>query len=106
MSKKNILEKTIEENKIVIITIPNCSYCVKAKKYLESKKKKYKEILYNSELDEEFWKRYKKKYPFVPRIIIDKEFIGGFTELKEYKKDTPKKEEPKKKETPKKELKS
>lgn len=104
MSKSESLSQAIQNNKIVIMTIPNCSYCVKAKEFLKKKKKVFKEILYTSELDEEFWKKYKKKYPFVPRIIIDQEFIGGFLELKDYKKEKPiaekkadKKEKPKQK---------
>lgn len=87
MSKTESLSQAIQDNKIVIMTIPNCSYCVKAKDFLKKKKKVFKELLYTSELDEQFWKKYKKKYPFVPRIIIDQEFIGGFLELKDYKKE-------------------
>ena len=65
----------------------------KGKRFFKKKKKVFKELLYTSELDEEFWKKYKKKYPFVPRIIIDQEFIGGFLELKDYKKEKPEKED-------------
>lgn len=100
MSKSDSLHEAIQDNKIVIMTIPNCSYCIKAKDFLKKKKKVFKELLYTSELDEQFWKKYKKKYPFVPRIIIDQEFIGGFLELKDYKKEKPEKEDkakPKKK---------
>ena len=93
MSKSESLHQAIQDNKIVIMTIPNCSYCIKAKDFLKKKKKVFKELLYTSELDEEFWKKYKKKYPFVPRIIIDQEFIGGFLELKDYKKEKPEKED-------------
>lgn len=93
MSKSESLHQAIQDNKIVIMTIPNCSYCIKAKDFLKKKKKVFKELLYTSELDEEFWKKYKKKYPFVPRIIIDQEFIGGFLELKDYKKEKPDKED-------------
>jgi glutaredoxin len=103
MSKSESLHQAIQDNKIVIMTIPNCSYCIKAKDFLKKKKKVFKELLYTSELDEEFWKKYKKKYPFVPRIIIDQEFIGGFLELKDYKKEKPeKKDKAKDKEKPKK----
>tara|TARA_Y100000813_G_C24005610_1_gene277968 strand:+ start:25 stop:438 length:414 start_codon:yes stop_codon:yes gene_type:complete len=103
MSKSESLHQAIQDNKIVIMTIPNCSYCIKAKDFLKKKKKVFKELLYTSELDEEFWKKYKKKYPFVPRIIIDQEFIGGFLELKDYKKEKPDKEDKAKdKEKPKK----
>ena len=93
MSKSESLHQAIQDNKIVIMTIPNCSYCIKAKDFLKKKKKVFKELLYTSELDEEFWKKYKKKYPFVPRIIIDQQFIGGFLELKDYKKEKPDKED-------------
>lgn len=93
MSKSESLHQAIQDNKIVIMTIPNCSYCIKAKDFLKKKKKVFKELLYTSELDEEFWKKYKKKYPFVPRIIIDQEFIGGFLELKDYKKEKPDQED-------------
>ena len=103
MSKSESLHQAIQDNKIVIMTIPNCSYCIKAKDFLKKKKRVFKELLYTSELDEEFWKKYKKKYPFVPRIIIDQEFIGGFLELKDYKKEKPEKEDKAKdKEKPKK----
>lgn len=110
MVKQNILDDTIKKNAIVLISIPNCSYCVKAKEYLKKLKYKFKELLYTSKLDEEFWQKFKKKYPFVPRVIINKKFIGGFSELKDYdlksiseepvkKRTQTKKEEPVKKRT-------
>jgi len=84
MTEKKSFEKITNDNSIVLISIPNCSYCVKAKEFLKKNKQKFKEVLYDKNLEEEFWKQYKKKYPYVPRVIIDKKFIGGFMELKEF----------------------
>lgn len=84
MKEKKSFEKITNDNFIVLISIPNCSYCVKAKEFLKKNKQKFKEVLYDTNLEEDFWKQYKKKYPYVPRVIIDKKFIGGFTELKEF----------------------
>lgn len=105
MSEKKSFEKITNDNSIVLISIPNCSYCVKAKEFLKKNKQKFKEVLYDTNLEEEFWKQYKKKYPYVPRVIIDKKFIGGFTELKEFDFKNVKTKEKIKKETKKPDLK-
>ncbi len=54
----------------IINTLPNCPWCVKAKKLLDLKGIQYIEVNEKSDL----WKT-------VPYIEIDGEPIGGFTEL-------------------------
>lgn len=53
-----------------INTLPNCKWCVKAKKLLELKGINVTEI--EGKVDE---------FPTVPYIVIDGKPIGGFTEL-------------------------
>lgn len=57
----------------LINTIPDCPWCVKAKKLLDLKGIKYIELNGKS-----------AKWPTVPYIEIDGQEIGGFTELARY----------------------
>ena len=57
----------------LINTLPNCPWCVKAKKLLDLKKIEYIELPGKSD-----------KWPTVPYIEIDGTQIGGFTELASY----------------------
>lgn len=67
---------------IVMYSKINCSYCSFARKMLEEKNIKYTEY----KLDKDFTKdELLAKVPTAktyPVIIIDGEFIGGFSELK------------------------
>lgn len=54
----------------IINTLPNCPWCVKAKKLLDLKGVQYIEVEGKSDL----WQT-------VPYIEVDGEAIGGFTEL-------------------------
>ena len=56
--------------KATINTLPNCPWCVKAKKLLDLKGIEYTEV--NGKVD---------NWPTVPYIEIDGQGIGGFTEL-------------------------
>ena len=57
----------------IINTLPNCPWCVKAKRLLDLKGIEYIEVNEKSDL-----------YPTVPYIEIDGQAIGGFTELARY----------------------
>lgn len=54
----------------IINTLPNCPWCVKAKRLLDLKGIEYTEV--NGKVDH---------FPTVPYIEVDGEAIGGFTEL-------------------------
>ncbi len=54
----------------LINTLPNCPWCVKAKKLLDLKGIQYIELDGKSDL-----------WPTVPYIEVDGQAIGGFTEL-------------------------
>ena len=56
--------------KALINTLPNCPWCVKAKKLLDLKGVEYIDLPGKSD-----------KWPTVPYIEIDGQEIGGFTEL-------------------------
>ena len=56
-----------------INTLPNCPWCIKAKKLLDLKGVEYEEI--HGKFD---------GWPTVPYIEIDGRVIGGFTELARY----------------------
>lgn len=53
-----------------INTLPDCKWCLKAKRLLELKGIEYTEV--NGKVD---------NYPTVPYVIIDGQPVGGFTEL-------------------------
>lgn len=54
----------------IINTLPNCPWCVKAKKLLDLKGIQYTEVNKKSDL-----------WPTVPYIEIDGSQVGGFAEL-------------------------
>lgn len=54
----------------IINTLPNCPWCVKAKKLLDLKGIQYIEVEGKSDL-----------WPTVPYIEVDGQVVGGFTEL-------------------------
>ena len=56
-----------------INTLPDCPWCVKAKKLLDLQGISYTEV--NGKVD---------NHPTVPYIVIDGEPIGGFTELAQF----------------------
>ena len=53
-----------------INTLPNCPWCVKAKRLLDLKGIEYKEVSSRS-----------SNWPTVPYIEINGQSVGGFTEL-------------------------
>lgn len=68
--------------KVIIYTTTTCTYCNLAKSLLNKNKINYKEI--NLEKNIKIFSQLKKKYNHhtVPLIIINKKFIGGYSELK------------------------
>jgi glutaredoxin 3 len=66
-----------------IYTKPSCSYCVAAKKLLESKGEQYIEIQVGKDIDVD---QVKQKFPgvrSVPVIVYNGEFVGGYVNLVE-----------------------
>jgi len=70
------------QNKIIVYTSNNCSYCVRAKKLLEQKGLNYEEINIQIQTDqrEEMISKSNGKRT-VPQIFINEAHIGGFQEL-------------------------
>jgi len=70
----------------IIYTKDNCPYCFKAKNLLEKMKIKYQEISLNhdKELHEKLMGQ--TGQTTVPYIYVNNEFVGGFTDLLELKK--------------------
>ena len=70
------------QNKIIVYTSNNCSYCVRAKKLLEQKGLSYEEINIQIRTDqrEEMISKSNGKRT-VPQIFINEAHIGGFQEL-------------------------
>ncbi len=70
------------QNKIIVYTSNNCSYCVRAKKLLEQKGLSYEEINIQIRTDqrEEMISKSNGKRT-VPQIFINEDHIGGFQEL-------------------------
>tara|TARA_R110000782_G_scaffold222612_2_gene309600 strand:+ start:70 stop:327 length:258 start_codon:yes stop_codon:yes gene_type:complete len=70
---------------ITVYSKPNCSYCEKAKYLLKSLGLQYEEKTVTKDLSvEELYKVLDKQVRTIPQIVIDKNHIGGYNELKEY----------------------
>lgn len=71
-------------NNIEIYTSSSCPYCVKAKKLLQTLKLEYNEHNVDDDFDkmcEELSLKYNKTVQTVPQIIINGNYIGGYTDL-------------------------
>lgn len=70
---------------ITVYSKPNCLYCEKAKYLLKSLGLQYEERVVTKDLSvEELYKVLDKQVRTIPQIVIDKNHIGGYNELKEY----------------------
>ena len=66
----------------VIYTQSRCGYCDMAKELLEAHSQQYTEIPIDVDVDaKNFVKSFAKT---VPQIFFEKQYIGGYHELKEY----------------------
>ncbi len=71
-------------NNIEIYTSSLCPYCVKAKKLLQTLKLEYNEHNVDDDFDkmcEELSSKYNKTVQTVPQIIINGNYVGGYTDL-------------------------
>ena len=67
--------------RIQIYTTSNCSYCVRAKRLLDSKGLSYEEIDLEGQEDELLKLKARTGWRTVPQIFIDDKLIGGYNEL-------------------------
>lgn len=71
-------------NNTIIYSKYNCPYCVQAKKLIESKGHRYKEINIGTDITRE---KFVSTFPdvmTVPFVIINGERVGGYNELTEW----------------------
>jgi glutaredoxin len=69
---------------IEVYTIDNCSYCSAAKSLLAKKNLSFKEINITGDDAQREQLIKKTAHRTMPQIFIDGQFVGGYTELKEY----------------------
>jgi glutaredoxin len=70
---------------ITVYSKPNCPYCDKAKYLLKSLGLQYEEKIVTKDLSvEELYEALGKQVRTIPQIVINKDHIGGYNELKEH----------------------
>jgi glutathione-dependent peroxiredoxin len=70
---------------ITVYSKPNCPYCEKAKYLLKSLGLQYEEKTVTKDLSvEELYEALGKQVRTIPQIVINKDHIGGYNELKEH----------------------
>ena len=70
---------------ITVYSKPNCLYCEKAKYLLKSLGLQYEEKIVTKDLSvEELYEALGKQVRTIPQIVINKDHIGGYNELKEH----------------------
>ena len=70
---------------ITVYSKPNCPYCEKAKYLLNSLGLQYEEKTVTKDLSvEELYEALGKQVRTIPQIVINKDHIGGYNELKEH----------------------
>jgi glutaredoxin len=87
--KKNDGAKKKKDN-IVVVSLKGCDSCIEAKKLLDSKKMKFKNVEYEMSDTESknLWNNFilntlKKEHKTFPKIFINNNFIGGFNDLQQ-----------------------
>jgi len=71
--------------KVIVYSKPNCQFCDKAKALLTQLKIEYTEKVVTKDISlEELFEELGKPVRTIPQIVIDKNHIGGFNELREY----------------------
>ena len=68
---------------IVLVTKPGCTFCDDCIKFLKQKKRAFKKITTNDAIEACFTKSF-HAYPYVPKVVINDSFIGGYDELQKY----------------------
>ncbi len=78
---RNKLDKVLEDNKIVIMSLKGCPPCKKAKELLTTNKLPYHDISLsdNQEFMDCLYEKTRSLY--APQIFINKEYIGGYQDL-------------------------
>lgn len=79
------MNQQVKPTNIIVYTKPNCVYCTKAKRLLETlrldyKEKKLQDFTSIDELLEDIGKNVKS----MPQIKINGELVGGYNQLMEY----------------------
>ena len=70
---------------ITVYSKPHCPYCDKAKHLLKSLGLQYEEKVVTKDLSvEELYEVLGKQVRTIPQIVIEKDHIGGYNELKEH----------------------
>jgi glutaredoxin len=70
---------------ITVYSKPHCPYCEKAKYLLKSLGLQYEEKTVTKDLSvEELYEALGKQVRTIPQIVINKDHIGGYNELKEH----------------------
>ena len=70
---------------ITVYSKPNCPYCEKAKYLINSLGLQYEEKTVTKDLSvEELYEALGKQVRTIPQIVINKDHIGGYNELKEH----------------------
>jgi|TARA_B110000046_G_scaffold120193_1_gene126933 glutaredoxin len=71
--------------KVIVYSKPNCQFCDKAKALLTQLEIEYAEKVVTKDISlEELFEELGKPVRTIPQIVIDKNHIGGFNELREY----------------------
>ena len=71
--------------KVIVYSKPACQFCDKAKALLTQLKIEYTEKIVTKDISlEELFEELGKTVRTIPQIVIDKNHIGGFNELREY----------------------
>ncbi len=71
--------------KVIVYSKPNCQFCDKAKALLTQLEIEYTEKVVTKDISlEELFEELGKSVRTIPQIVIDKNHIGGFNELREY----------------------
>lgn len=94
IKKKSIKKKTDgakkKKDNIVVVSLKDCYSCIEAKKLLDSKQMKFKNIQYEMSDTESknMWNKFildtlKKDHKTFPKIFINTKFIGGFNDLQQ-----------------------
>lgn len=71
-------------SKVIVYTKRDCTYCVQAKRLLESKGVEYVDVEIGTDMTREDFMSIFPNVRTVPFILIDSKQVGGYEDLKEW----------------------
>jgi glutaredoxin 3 len=87
MNQSNENQATLKKARVKLYVTHHCPYCIRAKKFLESKGVTYELIDLTNKPEELAQLKMKTHWKTVPQIFVGSHFVGGYTDMMKLEDD-------------------